>query len=97
MKTLYVYILKCSDETLYVGVTKDVDRRFHEHQYAIHMESYTAQRLPVELLYVEPIVGPLNAIAREKQLKNWSHQKKMALINNDFALLASLSKKKFKK
>jgi putative endonuclease len=97
VKTLYVYILKCSDDSLYVGVTNDVGRRFNEHQSAIHPESYTAQRLPIQLLYVEPIVGPLKAIAREKQLKNWSNEKKMALINNDLELLTALSKKKFKK
>jgi putative endonuclease len=95
MKTLYVYILECSDESYYVGVTNNVSRRFQEHQNARNSESYTASRLPIKLLYVEEFSGPLAAIAREKQLKGWTKAKKQALIAKHFDELVDLAKKQF--
>ena len=44
MKTLYVYILECHDDTLYVGVTNNVGRRFIEHISGLHEDSYTFSR-----------------------------------------------------
>ena len=97
MKTLCVYILHCADDSLYVGVTNNIERRMFEHSTAYNPDSYTAQRLPVRLIHTEFIHGPRTAIKREKQLKNWSHSKKMALVNGDYELLAQISKKKFRR
>ena len=97
MKTMYVYILLCADDSFYVGVTNNLERRLKEHQSALHENSYTASRLPVELIYYEVFDGPKAAIAREKQLKKWSRAKKIALINNNKDLLKELSKKDFSK
>ncbi len=49
MKRYFVYILKCSDNSLYVGVTNNVERRFYEHNNPTY-KSYTSKRLPVILL-----------------------------------------------
>ena len=95
MKKMYIYILLCADDSLYVGVTNNLERRLKEHQSALHENSYTASRLPVELVYYEVYNGPKAAIAREKQLKKWSRAKKQALINNNEKLLKELSKKDF--
>ena len=95
MKSLYVYILKCSDQTYYTGVTNNIERRFIEHNSGIAEFSYTAQRLPVELVYFTLIEGPLQAIAKEKQIKKWSQSKKEALINGEFDRLPNLAKKRF--
>lgn len=95
MKSLFVYILKCSDLTYYTGVTNNIERRLIEHQSAYSDTSYTAQRLPVELVYFTEIQGELQAIAKEKQIKRWSQAKKEALINGEFSNLPNLAKKKF--
>lgn len=95
MKYLYVYILRCNDRTFYTGVTNDLDRRFKEHESALHENSFTAKRLPLELVYYTRIHGPLTAIHKEKQIKKWSQAKKLALIEGRYDDLPNLAKKKF--
>lgn len=97
MKSLFVYILLCADDTYYTGVTNDVNRRVKEHEDAMNPSSYTASRLPVKLVYFEKIKGPIDAIMAEKQLKNWSRKKKEALIRGELELLPLLAKKNFTK
>ncbi|MBL7942199.1 MAG: GIY-YIG nuclease family protein [Flavobacteriales bacterium] len=82
MKTYYVYILECADLSYYVGVTNNIVRRLKEHNDGISTSSYTSTRLPVKLVYCEQHRYILNAIAREKQIKNWSRIKKIALITS---------------
>ena len=96
MKKLYVYILECSDDTLYVGVTSNVGRRFIEHISGLHEDSYTFSRRPLKLVYCKQFPSPLDAIEYEKQLKGWSKAKKIALINNDFNSLHELAECKNK-
>ena len=95
MKTMYVYILHCTDDSYYVGVTNDVNRRFTEHTEGIHKESYTYSRRPLQLVHFETFDGPNAAIAREKQIKKWSRKKKIALIDNNIKKLEELAKKDF--
>jgi len=92
LKTLYVYILECSDNSFYVGVTNDVGRRFIEHQSGVHEDSYTFSRRPLKLVYCKQFRSPIKAIDYEKQLKGWTRAKKVALIRNDFDLLHELAK-----
>lgn len=84
----FVYILRCSDGSFYVGVTNDIDRRFAEHQDGYNPTSYTHGRRPVELMLVEWFQHIDQAIDREKQLKGWSRKKKEALIAGDTAALS---------
>ena len=51
MKIYYVYIVKCSDNTYYIGVTNDLERRVNEHNDGLNPESYTYTRKPVELVF----------------------------------------------
>lgn len=97
MRSLTVYILQCSDDTYYTGVTNNLERRLKEHQQAVNPGCYTASRLPVTLVYSESIKNPIKAIEAEKQLKNWSRKKKEALIAGRLELLPQLAKKKFRK
>ncbi len=97
MKHLTVYILLCADDSYYIGVTNNLTRRLFEHKVAVNPNSYTAQRLPIQLVYQELVHGPLTAIKREKQLKTWSRAKKEALMNGDFNLLKEKGKKNFNK
>jgi putative endonuclease len=92
LKILYVYILECSDNTFYTGVTNDVGRRFIEHITGVHDNSYTFDRRPLKLVYCRQFNSPMKAIKFEKQLKRWTRAKKLALINNDLVLLHELSK-----
>ena len=97
MKLSYVYILHCADDTYYTGVTSNLDKRLTEHHSAKHPESYTAQRLPVELVFTAEFTDINHELATEKQIKNWSRAKKEALIAGNYEELPNLAKKKFKK
>ena len=92
MKNYYVYILRCSDESYYTGVTNNVDRRVSEHQQGLIPDCYTHKRRPLELVFAAHFNNVRNAIEREKQIKGWSRKKKEALINSDWEKLVELSK-----
>ena len=92
----YVYILLCSDDSYYVGVTNDIERRLKEHNHSENNISYTYSRRPVKLVFQEEFNDINVAISKEKQIKGWTRQKKEALIKGEFRLLPKLSKKKFK-
>jgi putative endonuclease len=91
MKYLYAYILECSDNSFYVGVTNNVGRRFLEHSTGINENAYTFKRRPVKLVFCKRFDKPLDAIEYEKQLKGWTHAKKVALINSDYFKLHELA------
>ncbi|MEZ5009551.1 MAG: GIY-YIG nuclease family protein [Chitinophagales bacterium] len=91
LKIYYVYILKCSDNSYYTGVTNDIDRRLIEHQTGINPKAYTHNRRPVELVFHYQFNDINQAIAFEKQVKGWNRKKKEALINDKWELLPSLS------
>ena len=90
-KILYVYILKCSDQSYYTGVSNDPTRRTGEHNSDNYPVSYVHSRRPVELVFVREFDNPLNAIAFEKQVKRWSRAKKDALISGDLNTLRELA------
>lgn len=94
MANSYTYILLCNDDSYYVGSTKDVGFRFWEHSNG-EGGVYTAERLPVHLIYVEVFSRIDYAFKREHQLKKWSSKKKQALVNGEIKELEMLSKKKF--
>lgn len=76
MKAYYVYILKCSDNSYYTGVTNDYERRLYEHNAGIDRKSYTFRRRPLQLVYVTEFRDVEEAIAFEKKVKGWSRKKK---------------------
>lgn len=90
----YVYIVKCSDDSYYTGVTNDLERRLHEHNTGFNESCYTYKRRPVELMYHEMFNDVNRAIAWEKQLKGWSRKKKEALFKEDWEELKRLAKSK---
>jgi predicted GIY-YIG superfamily endonuclease len=87
-----VYILRCSDGTLYVGQTNNLAARIEAHD-AGTASTYKAARRPVELVYREPHASLDSAVARERQLKRWSVAKREALVAGDFLLLRQLAKR----
>ena len=90
-----VYILLCSDETFYTGITSNLVKRLNEHQSGKHFGSYTFFRRPVELKFYAEFTEVERAIAMEKQIKKWSKAKKQALIDGNYKDLPNLAKKKF--
>ncbi len=94
MEYFYLYILKCWDDSYYVGHTDNIERRFAEHQQGI-ATSYTKDKLPVELVYVELFASRSEVLLVEHKIKRWTRKKKEALIKNDWNLLQKLSKKSF--
>ena len=75
----YVYIVSSRSRTLYIGITNDLDRRMFEHKNGV-FEGFSKDYCCTRLVYYERFDGPIAAIAREKQLKGWRREKKIALI-----------------
>lgn len=75
----HLYILKCSDGSLYTGVTTDVARRFKEHRDGKGAKALRAKR-PVKVVYREKFPTRGLAQAREAQIKSWTRRKKLALV-----------------
>ena len=72
-------MLRCADDSFYVGSTKYPEARLAQHQAGAGC-NWTAKRLPVALVYIEETTHIGLAFAREHQLKKWSRKKKQALI-----------------
>jgi putative endonuclease len=92
MKSYYVYILKCIDNSYYTGITNNIERRMQEHNEGLNKTCFTYNKRPLLLVYHSVFTNPIEAIAFEKQIKGWSRKKKEALIIGDFELLKALSK-----
>ena len=86
----YVYILRCQDDSLYIGETDELTRRVDRHNKGRGC-GYTASRLPVSLVYAEQFSSRIEAVHRERQLKRWTRAKKEALIAGDWPKLRRLS------
>lgn len=79
----YVYILCCSDNTLYTGWTTDLTKRLKTHNSGKGAK-YTRCRLPVELAYYEEFEDKSSALKREYGIKQLSRAEKLKLINEEF-------------
>ncbi|MFU7515867.1 GIY-YIG nuclease family protein [Clostridium sp. HCS.1] len=77
----YVYILKCSDNTLYTGWTTSLEKRLKTHNSGKGAK-YTRVRLPVEIVYFEKFEDKKEAMKREYAIKQLSRQEKLKLIDN---------------
>lgn len=75
----YVYIVKCSDETLYTGYTNNLERRMHTHNNKKGAK-YTKGRLPVKLVYFEEYNSKKEALQREYIIKKMTRANKLKLI-----------------
>ncbi|MFO7659979.1 MAG: GIY-YIG nuclease family protein [Candidatus Cloacimonadaceae bacterium] len=91
---MYVYIVRCMDDSYYTGVTNNIDRRVSEHNMGTDPRNYTYSRRPVFLVFFQAFEDPRQAIMAEKQIKGWRREKKEALIAEDYDLLVRLSNKK---
>jgi len=76
----FVYILECSDGSLYTGITTDVSKRLDEHNTSSKGAKYTKARRPVKLLYQESASDRSIASKREYAIKKLSRIQKLKLI-----------------
>ena len=90
MKTFHVYIMGSQSGTLYVGMTSDLKRRVYEHKNHL-IPGFTDKYGVGRLLYFEMIGDSASAINREKQIKAWRREKKVALIDSMNAAWDDLS------
>lgn len=80
---MYVlYILRCSDGTLYTGITTDLKRRIVEHNSSPRGARYTRSRRPVRLVYQRPLRTRVTASRAEYRLKRMSRVEKTRLIKH---------------
>ncbi|HEX7593098.1 MAG TPA: GIY-YIG nuclease family protein [Anaerolineae bacterium] len=78
LRAAFVYLLRCSDGTLYAGWTYDVARRVRVHERG-NGARYTRARRPVTLVYHEHLPSRRAAMRREIAIKNMSRARKLAL------------------
>ncbi len=77
----YLYLLSCSDATLYAGITTDLTRRVVEHNSTTRGAKYTLVRRPVVLVYSKKFRNRSLASVAESKLKKLSRAEKLALID----------------
>ena len=80
MSAWTVYIIRCSDGSLYTGVTKDLDRRFAEHRDGKRGARYFSGREPESVVYREPGHDRSSALKREIAIKRLSRAEKLDLV-----------------
>lgn len=79
----YFYILRCSDQTLYCGVTANLSRRVRQHNGEVGSGAkYTRARRPVRVVYAEYHPSKSSAMRREIQVKSWNRQRKESLVRS---------------
>lgn len=83
MKKWYVYILECSDGTLYTGITTDVNRRLNQHNSGKGAK-YTRARLPVKLMAVSEAGDRSEASKEEHRIKQLTRKEKVEYILKKF-------------
>jgi UPF0271 protein len=93
MGRFFAYMLRCSDGSFYTGHTDDLETRMAEHIAGIR-DAYVAQRRPVELVWSCDFATRIEALERERQIKGWSREKKLALIAGDWDRLHVLARRR---
>lgn len=78
----YVYLLECSDKTLYCGYTDNLEKRLKTHNLGKGAK-YTKSRLPVLLVYNEKFESKSEALKREIEIKKLTRAEKMKLVENN--------------
>jgi putative endonuclease len=87
----FTYIVASRSHTLYVGVTGNLRKRIFEHKWREH-DGFTERYNCDRLVWFEKYQDVAKAIAREKQIKGWRHEKKIALIESPNPAWIDLSK-----
>lgn len=86
----YVYILRTSNNNLYIGQTSNLEQRLVEHKQTKGAKFLKDNGKSFEVVYTETYPTQLEVMRREKQLKGWTRAKKEALIAGNASLLKKL-------
>lgn len=79
----FLYLLQCADETLYTGITTDLERRIKEHNTSLRGAKYTRGRRPVVLVYSQQFRSRSAASIAESRIKQLSRAEKLALFQHE--------------
>ena len=83
----YLYLLRCSDNSLYCGQTKDLQKRIQEHNFDnVKSAKYTKGKRPVKLVYFEKYKTINEVLKREFEIKKMTKEKKEDLIRKNYKL-----------
>lgn len=82
MADWYVYMLRCNDDSIYTGVTTELERRVEEHNTSKKAAAYTRVRRPVRLVFFELHSSRSDALKREYEIKQLSRPEKLKLQEN---------------
>ena len=92
----WVYILRCADDSYYVGSTWNLEQRVEQHVTG-HGAAYTRSRRPVTLVFAEEFDRIDDAFALEKRIQGWSRKKREALIDGAAERLPDLSRSQYRR
>ena len=81
--SFWTYMLKCADDSYYIGHTDNLENRIFRHQIG-EPSCYTTSRRPVTLIWSQEFATREEALAAERQIKGWSRKKKEALVRGDW-------------
>lgn len=84
----HVYILLCSDSSLYTGITKDPEKRLEDHKLG-KGGAYTRSHKPVKIVYREEVDSRSSALKREAEIKSWNRRDKIVRLNLDISSAAT--------
>jgi len=79
----FVYIVECSDESLYTGITNNIDRRLTEHNSSKKGAKYTRSRRPVKLIFATPVNSRSAALKLEHKIKSLRKSEKIAYLKKE--------------
>lgn len=87
MKKWFMYVVKCSDSTLYTGVTTNISRRVAEHNGGKRGAKYTRPRRPVSLVYWDEYPDRSSALKSEAAFKKLTRDRKLEIISERISIL----------
>ena len=82
----YVYMVQCSDGTLYTGITNDLEKRITAHNSGKDGARYTRGRRPVKLVYAEKTGSKSAAARQERRIKKLDRAQKILLAENQYIM-----------
>ena len=94
MQPFWIYMLRCSGGSYYVGHTDDLERRLDQHRIGFFRSCYTYSRRPLVVVFAQAMTTRIEALEAERRIKGWSRAKKQALIAGDWAAINRLGRGK---
>ena len=91
--SFHVYMLRCVDNSYYVGHTDNLENRLALHHTGV-LAGYTKSRRPLRLVFSQAFGTRLEALEAERQIKTWSRAKKEALVGGDWDTIHELAKRR---